>query len=104
MTNTVSCDKCGKSFTIKPQEKKHGNGIKETYFRCTHCNERYTAYVTDANIRKKQRDIKKLYETLPTITDQRKYQERMQEIRDKKAKLEPLMNELKNKINKKALT
>ncbi|QBP07000.1 hypothetical protein [Virgibacillus phage Mimir87] len=96
--STVSCDKCGKSFTIKPQEKKHGNGIKETYFRCTHCNERYTAYVTDADIRKKQRDIKKLGDRLHTITDVDEYNKAFNKYKQMQAKLEPLMNELKNKI------
>lgn len=102
--NLVDCDHCHKPFNIQAKEKKHGKGITETYFTCPHCNHRYTAFVTNAEIRKRQREIRQLSDTLPTITDMKKYQVVMQKINKKKAALEPLMQELKNKVQAKALT
>ena len=58
--NLVNCDQCKKNFPIQPKEKKHGQGIKEIYFVCTHCKTRYTAYVTDQEVRRMQRQIRKL--------------------------------------------
>ena len=57
---TVNCDHCKKNFSVQPKEKKHGQGIKEIYFVCTHCKTRYTAYVTDQEVRRMQRQIQKL--------------------------------------------
>lgn len=101
--NIVDCDHCHKPFNIQPKEKKHGKGITETYFVCPHCEHRYTAFVTNAEIRKRQREIRQLSDSLPTITDIQKYQDTMQKINKMKAALQPLMQELKNKIQAKAL-
>lgn len=101
--NFVTCDKCGKEFSIKPHEKKHGKGIIETYFNCPHCNEHYTAYVTNAAIRSKQREIKKLGDQLHTITDMEKYNKAFARYRKMKQELEPKMNQLKNKIQSKVI-
>jgi len=103
MDNIVRCDVCDKQFVIKPQLKKHGQGIQETYFTCPHCDEHYTAVVTNAEIRKRQREIKQLGDQLHTITDQEKYLKVMNKYQQKKAELEPMMNQLKYQIEKKAL-
>ncbi|MEK5173221.1 hypothetical protein NST63_08510 [Heyndrickxia sp. FSL W8-0496] len=58
--NLVNCDQCKKNFPVQPKEKKHGQGIKETYFVCPHCKTRYTAYITDQEVRRMQRQIQKL--------------------------------------------
>jgi hypothetical protein len=39
---------------------QHPKGIQETYFKCQHCNKRYTCYVTNQAVRAKQREIKNL--------------------------------------------
>lgn len=56
------CDQCNKSFVIKPKTKKHGQGIKETYFKCPWCKHIYTSYVTDAECRRLQARLRKLQE------------------------------------------
>lgn len=104
MNEPIMCERCCNTFVIRLQEKKHGKGITETYFTCPHCNEHYISYVTNADIRRKQREIRKLYETLPTITDQAKYKKTLNKIRDKKAILDPQMVDLKNKIQAKTLS
>lgn len=96
----VHCDDCKKHFDIKLKEKKRGNGIVESYFICPHCDKHYTAFVTDAVVRRKQREIKKLYESLSTITDIQKYQDRQSIIEEKKQELQPLMSALKDKYGK----
>lgn len=98
--SNVHCDKCEKQFVIKPQEKKHGNGVVETFFVCPHCRARYTAFVTNAEARRRQREIKKLYDSLPKITDVVEYQTVLGVIHAKKEELEPLMNKLKAGVTK----
>jgi len=103
MQNAIHCDVCDEQIVIKPQLKKHGDGVQETYFNCPHCDERYTAYVTNAEIRKRQREIKRLGELLHKITDKVKYQKAFEKYQNRKAELEPMMNVLKYKIEMKVL-
>ncbi|WP_342510963.1 hypothetical protein MKY34_12305 [Sporosarcina sp. FSL K6-1522] len=98
----VRCDNCMTPFTIQPKEKKHGNGIVETYFHCPKCNERFTSFATNAVIRRKQREIKKLYDLLPTIMDIGKYKDMLHKIQGLKSELEPMMKELKGKVMRKS--
>lgn len=98
--SNVHCDKCKKYFDIKPQEKKHGNGIVETFFVCPHCKARYTAFVTNAETRRKQREIKKLRDSLPGITDFDEYQTALGVIHAKQDELAPLMAKLKAEVTK----
>lgn len=110
--NIVECDHCHRTITIRPKEKKHGKGIVETYFVCPHCQHRYTAFVTNAEVRKKQREIRQLHESVNKPAkeftagriDKHEYKQAIDKIHKKKAELEPLMQELKNKVQAKALT
>ncbi|WP_339161776.1 hypothetical protein [Siminovitchia sp. FSL W7-1587] len=108
--NIVECDHCRKPITIRTKEKKHGKGIVETYFVCPHCQRRYTAFVTNAEIRKRQREIRQLHESVNKPAkdftagriDKHEYKQAIDKIHEKihkkKAELEPLMQELKNKV------
>ncbi|GIN96128.1 hypothetical protein J6TS1_19980 [Siminovitchia terrae] len=108
--NVVDCDHCQKSFNIQPKEKKHGKGITETYFICPHCQHRYTAFVTNAEIRKRQREIRKLHESVHKPAkdytagriNERDYKQAIDRIHEKidkkQAALEPRMQELKNTV------
>ena len=98
----VRCDNCMTPFTIQPKEKKHGNGIVETYFHCPKCNERFTSFATNAVIRRKQREIKKLYDRLPTITDVGEYKDVLHKIHGLESELEPMMQKLKDKVMRKS--
>lgn len=60
----VNCDSCHKEFQIAIKEKKHGNGIVETYFTCPECNKRYSAAFTNERTRKCQKQIRKLWDEI----------------------------------------
>lgn len=57
-TLTALCDQCDKITDVVYKKAKHPKGIEETYFTCEHCEHRYTSFVTDAWVRKKQRALK----------------------------------------------
>lgn len=52
---TAICNECQKITDIEYQERYHAKGIKEVYFKCEHCYQHYTAFVTDIKVRKMQR-------------------------------------------------
>lgn len=99
----VHCDECKKYFDIKLKEKKRGNGIVETYFICPHCDKHYTAFVTDAVVRRKQREIRSIHEMLKdvkTMGNIADFQKIHAEMEQKKQELQPLMSALKDKYGK----
>src|SRR5690625_1801372 len=97
---SVQCDECNRYFKINLKEKKHGRGVIETYFTCPCCEKVYTAFVTDAIVRRRQREIKRLYEKFNKINDVNDRIKMQREIEQKKRRLKPLMDELKNKYGK----
>ena len=60
--NEVTCDKCGKKFEINLKTRRLPLDVREAYFICPHCNEKYICYYTDPQIREKQKKISKLQE------------------------------------------
>lgn len=52
---TAVCNNCNKITDVYFEQDYHPNKIQETYFECGHCYYRYTSFVTDAWVRKKQR-------------------------------------------------
>jgi len=56
----AECSNCSKMTMVKFKNQQHPKGIQETYFKCQHCNKRYTCYVTNQAVRAKQREIKNL--------------------------------------------
>jgi len=97
---SVQCDKCNSHFRINLKEKKHGKGVKESYFNCTHCDKHYTAFVTDAIVRRRQRELKRLHQSIKGINDMDAYRKKQREIEQKKQRIKPLMDELKNKYGR----
>lgn len=57
---TALCDHCGKITDVLFNERLHPNKIKETYFKCEHCFYQYTSFVTDAWVRKIQRQLRQM--------------------------------------------
>ncbi len=57
---TAMCDNCHKITDITYKETKHPNDIRETYFKCEHCYHHYTAFVTDAKVRKMHKKVDEL--------------------------------------------
>lgn len=56
-----TCNKCNEEFEIKPRIKKYADAVEETFFTCPHCNERYSSFFTNNDIRKKQKLLKNRY-------------------------------------------
>ncbi|MDQ0268886.1 hypothetical protein [Cytobacillus purgationiresistens] len=102
----VQCDNCNQLYNVNPIDKKHGNGIVETYFTCPLCNHHHLVYVTNQSIRRQQYQIRKLYESIPVYelgTDYKKdylkkFEAHFKKIKDKKKKLEVQMNKLKEQF------
>lgn len=110
MNKEVTCDRCDEPFKIKPKTKTHKVSVKETYFRCPRCKEKYIAYVTDHECRKLQREIKQLRKsvhvparefTAGEITE-REYLDKVndiqQEIKNIQSILKPKMEKLKEAL------
>ncbi len=52
---TVTCDRCGKSFTPELKERPVSGGGAEQRFRCPHCLHWFSvAYITAAGLRIRQ--------------------------------------------------
>lgn len=52
---------CKKEFNLTGLEvAKLGSGIEKTYFSCPQCGKEYVAFYTDADIRKKQGEMREL--------------------------------------------
>lgn len=104
----VTCDneRCKKKFDIKLRKKKHSVSIVESFFLCPHCKARYSSHVTDQDIRKRQRDMRKYREELgqaakdmvvEKITGE-EYDKKIAFIGQKERELKALVDELKAKI------
>lgn len=96
MGEQVYCNKCLASFEAKLEEKKLGKGIDEIYFICPHCAEYHVASITDAECRRRQREIKRLYEGITAEIGSKEYEKSMKFVEQKKLELEPLMERVKN--------
>ena len=102
--NKVICDECQRGFVITNiKEKKHPKEIIESYFKCPHCHKKYTAYVTDKEARKQQREIKLFhrkiiprdYSRLSEEEYKAEIDKQQAELTTMKIVLEKRMNELK---------
>lgn len=56
----VNCDKCSQTFEIKPKSKKVKDDIKENYFQCPHCKEKYITYYSNNESRSIQTEISRV--------------------------------------------
>ena len=96
----VNCDKCNKLFKVMPKQKKHGQGIRETYFTCPYCEEHYTSYITDREVRKWQKEAKKIRRGINRSRNEDEMDELFNKIRKVDSKIENRMNVLKNNVLK----
>ncbi|MBS4188639.1 hypothetical protein KHA94_00195 [Bacillus sp. FJAT-49705] len=95
----VNCNECQKDFLIDLKEKKHPKGIIETYFVCTHCKNRFIAFVTNQNVRKKQHQMRKLQSSIPQIKHPSEYTEAfLKKLEDHYSKINNLKAELESEM------
>lgn len=85
----VNCDKCKSDFEVDIKVKKVIKDIEKTFFKCPHCGEIYTAFFTNAKVRKMQEEIR-------DIRNKFKSNENIGE----KVKLETKYKKLNRKIKK----
>lgn len=91
----VSCNKCNKHFKIKVRTKRIDKDVKEVFFNCPHCYERYTAYFVNKDIKEKQREIREKYKQLRVSKDKERIKK---EIKQMKILLKIDMENLQNKM------
>ena len=84
----VNCNECHKDFDIALKEKKHGKGIIEKYFFCSHCSTRYSSAFTNDRARKIQKQIRQLWTEIKDCRN-------VQLAEHKKAKIDRLTEENK---------
>ncbi|WP_172369572.1 hypothetical protein [Sporosarcina jiandibaonis] len=103
---TCNNERCNKKFNIKLRKKKHGVSVIEHFFFCPHCKTRYSSHVTDQEIRKRQRDMRKYREELNQVAKDwtagkcfgEVYDEKITFIGQKERELKALVDNLKAKI------
>ena len=95
---TIYCNECDKKIDIKLKEKKHGNGVTETYFTCRNCKVRYTAFVLNADARRMQREIKGLHHTSITSKVAKERETALINMHDMQRELKVLMDKLKARL------
>ncbi|MCJ0932561.1 hypothetical protein MST22_15545 [Virgibacillus halodenitrificans] len=100
----VQCDVCSKDFTIKLKERKHGKGIKETYFKCPNCKKEYFVSILDSELRFLQREVKglehsKLEPANELIKGKISDEEYKRNIDDIQNQINIVKSEMKNKMN-----
>lgn len=98
MNNKVACDKCSKKFQIKVKTRKLPLGIEEIYFICPHCKEKYIGYYTNLEIRKKQKEINKMWEEYRKLREPDIIDDMMLKITKFKAEIKADMEELKKEM------
>ncbi len=95
------CDECLGEYVPKLKIKKYKCGIEETYFKCPHCNDKYTAFYTDRKIRKQQKELRNFYKNqgsnlyMSGLNGQKKM---LEAFNIKKQKLQRDMDKLKRKM------
>lgn len=99
----VICNKCDKEFdNLLKQETKEVEGVEitHTYLQCPNCGEVYTVcYDSIATIVLKKQ-IRKCVVALQTIKDNRRYEQKLKEIKKKQNRLERETNILQSKYCK----
>lgn len=81
---TCVCDQCGTTFNIAScsRIRKIGQGVKQQLLVCPRCKTEYTSYYTNAEIRKQQSRIRKLFVVLRSASSEKlleMYKKKIQE-------------------------
>lgn len=98
--NVTVCDVCENEFVIELHVKEYAEGVEETYFRCTHCGEKYTGVVTDPEIRKQQRVIKKMLDKVAKARSTAESKKQFAQIKLAKRSLNKKMKKLRKRFEK----
>lgn len=84
----AKCSDCGLDTEIKFKKRKFGDRLEETYFKCEACHVHTTCFITNAKVRKLQKEVaalrSELYKTELTTS----------EIERKQVNIDETMNDL----------
>lgn len=90
-TYEATCSECGLLTRVEFKERKFGRGLHETYLTCENCHVKTTAFITNAKVRKLQKESEELRENpMKTEYDEIKLENNF-------AKISETMDELKAK-------
>ncbi|MER3121688.1 transglycosylase [Bacillus altitudinis] len=94
------CDQCGITFIIKSCSRimKIGRDIKRHLLVCPGCKAEYTSYYTNAEIRKQQNKISKLYNAIRMTRNKSLLDQYYKKIDSIQADLERDMNQLRIEV------
>lgn len=95
-----TCDHCGTIFIVKycSRIKKIGRGIKRHLLVCPGCKAEYTSYYTNAEIRKQQSKISKLYNAIRMTRNKSLLEQHQKKIDSIRADLERDMSHLRIEV------
>jgi transcription initiation factor IIE alpha subunit len=96
----AQCDKCNKYFEVQIKLRKPDRGIEEHYFNCSHCGEKYISYYTNKNIRRKQKEVRALYDKLSKLKSDEQQQKLFEKIANLKALMKAEMDQLRSEYQK----
>ncbi|GMG79552.1 MULTISPECIES: transglycosylase [Bacillus] len=94
------CDQCGTTFIIRfgSRVMKIGRGIKRNLLVCPRCKAEYTSYYTNAEIRKQQSKISKLYNAIRMTRNKSLLDQHYKKIDSIQSDLERDMNQLRIEV------
>ncbi|WP_348223957.1 transglycosylase [Bacillus subtilis] len=97
---TCMCDECGTMLLVKGCSKvrKHDDGIREHYIKCPRCRTEYTSYYTNADIRRMQQKVKKLFALRATMKKETAFDLYTKKLKEAQKKLEAPMLRLKEEM------
>lgn len=95
-----TCDHCGTIFIFKYCSRimKVGRGIKRHFLVCPGCKAEYTSYYTNAEIRKQQNKISKLYNAIRMTRNKSLLDQHYKKMDSIRADLERDMNQLRIEV------
>lgn len=99
----VTCDRCHEEFynVLKEQNKKvDGMNITRTFIECPNCGAQYTCYYDSQSTIVLKKQIRKQVSMLNEITDEKKREKKLKEIKKKQNRLSREEKILQTKFEK----
>jgi|SRR5690625_4836728 len=101
----ITCDNCGKRFSVKqPKKKIHKDGIEGVlsifYITCPNCKKKFVSFVENEKLKTMVKENKVLRRKLGTIQDDDEYFEAQDVFEENMTKIKALQKDLKFRFSK----